>query len=66
MNIKHAAVIIELEDGKIVQRPLTIEESTFVLFTLKDGEKVKVFPCEGVAFCKGAISKSGVDSPEAS
>ncbi|HIC6097665.1 TPA: hypothetical protein ACW47E_002111 [Salmonella enterica subsp. enterica serovar Nagoya] len=66
MNIKNASVIIETEDGRVVQRPLTIEESAFVLFTLHEQGKLKVFPCEGVEFRKGAISKSNGDSSEAS
>lgn len=66
MNIKNAAVIIETEDCRVVQRPLTIEEATFLLFTLHEDGKLKVFPCEGVEFRKGAIRKGSVDSPEAS
>ncbi|MDN3797355.1 hypothetical protein QWY64_14495 [Enterobacter hormaechei] len=66
MNIKYAAVIIETEDGWVVQRHLTMEESAFVLFTLHDEGTLKVFPCEGVEFCRGAISKVKNDSPEAS
>lgn len=66
MSIKFAAVIIETDDGKLVQRPLTPEESTFILYMLKEDEKLKVFPCEGVEFRKGAISKSKGSSQETS
>lgn len=66
MNIKNAAVIIETEDGRVVQRPLTIEETTFTIFTLHEDGKLKVFPCEGVEFRKGAIRKDGRGSSEAS
>ena len=44
MSIKYASVVIQLEDDRIVQRPLTIEERRFILAILEDGGKLKVSP----------------------
>jgi len=53
MSIKHATVVMQLDDGRIVQRPLKIEERRFFLSILEEDGKLKVLPCEGVAFAKG-------------
>lgn len=43
---KHVVVLIQMEDGKMVQRPLTREEINFVLPILQefDGGTLKVIP----------------------
>lgn len=66
MSIKYASVVIQLEDDRIVQRPLTIEERRFILAILEDGGKLKVSPCTGVEFRKGIIEEIYGDSREAS
>ncbi len=30
-KVQHASVVIQLDDGSVVQRPLTIEERMFIL-----------------------------------
>lgn len=57
MSIKYASVVIELEDGRVVQRPLTIEERRFILAILADEEILKVTTCEGIEFSKGKLTK---------
>ncbi|CAI1704957.1 Uncharacterised protein [Serratia proteamaculans] len=49
-NVQHASVVMQLDDGRIVQRPLTIEERVFILPLLQYEGSLKVLPCEGVAF----------------
>ena len=43
---KHVVVLIQMEDGKMVQRPLKREEISFVLPILQefDGGTLKVIP----------------------
>ncbi|HEJ7039345.1 TPA: hypothetical protein SMF55_001056 [Serratia liquefaciens] len=49
-KVKHASVVMQLDDGTIVQRPLTIEERVFILPLLQYEGGLKVLPCEGIAF----------------
>lgn len=49
-NVQHASVVMQLDDGRIVQRPLTIEERVFILPLLKYEGSLKVLPCEGIKF----------------
>ncbi|WP_333497529.1 hypothetical protein [Kluyvera sp. CHPC 1.2972] len=50
MSIKNATIVMELEDGRIVQRPLKIEERRFIIAILEDNGKLNVAPCDGVEF----------------
>lgn len=49
-KVQHASVVMQLDDGTIVQRPLTIEERVFILPLLQYESGLKVLPCEGIAF----------------
>lgn len=49
-KVQHASVVMQLDDGSIVQRPLTIEERVFILPLLQYEGSLKVLPCEGIAF----------------
>lgn len=49
-KVQHASVVMQLDDGSIVQRPLTIEERVFILPILQYEGSLKVLPCEGIAF----------------
>lgn len=52
---KHAILLIQLDDGSMVQRPLKREEINFVLPILQefDGGKLKVIPApEGIVLEK--------------
>lgn len=52
---KHAILLIQLEDGEMVQRPMTREEMNFVLPLLQefDGGVLKVMPApEGIVLEK--------------
>lgn len=52
---KHAILLIQLEDGEMVQRPLSRQEINFILPILQefDGGKLKVIPApEGIVLEK--------------
>lgn len=49
-KVQHASVVMQLDDGSIVQRPLNIEERVFILPLLQYEGSLKVLPCEGIAF----------------
>ncbi|HEJ7098623.1 TPA: hypothetical protein SMF63_001592 [Serratia marcescens] len=49
-TVKHASVVMQLDDGRILQRPLTIEERMFIMPLLQYEGVLKAIPCEGVAF----------------
>ncbi len=49
-TVKHASVVMQLDDGRILQRPLTIEERMFIMPLLQYDGSLKVIPCEGVVF----------------
>lgn len=49
-KVQHASVVMQLDDGSVVQRPLNIEERMFILPILQYEGGLKVIPCEGAAF----------------
>lgn len=67
-TVKHASVVMQLDDGRILQRPLTIEERMFIMPLLQYDGSLKVIPCEGVVFTgkeiKSAAAAAAAATPE--
>lgn len=53
-KIKSAILLMKLEDGSVVQRPMKTVEINFVMPMLQefDGGTLKVFPAEGITLEK--------------
>jgi hypothetical protein len=60
--VQRAAVVIQLDDGRIMQHPLTIEERRFILHLLQVDGVLKVIPCEGVAFAGRELTPTAEQS----
>lgn len=52
LGVKHAAVVMLLDDGRYVQRPMNPIETDIVcaMLAAHDTNHLKVIPCEGIAF----------------
>lgn len=52
LGVQHAAVVMLLDDGRYVQRPMGKIETDIVCAMLAehDSKVMKVIPCEGIRF----------------
>lgn len=52
LGVKHAAVVMLMDDGRYVQRPMNAVETDIVcaMLAAHDTGTLRVIPCEGVTF----------------
>lgn len=62
-SVKHAVIVIQLDDGNIVQRPMVAVETDIVTAMLAEHDTgiLKTIPCKGVSFKKsGELIHEGI------